>query len=945
MKKGRFRTYFILFLWLTASYAVIAQTAGDYRSIANGAWNGATTWETFNGSAWVATATAPSSANGVITIQSPHTVTITANATIDQVVISSGAMVNWTGGTCTFAAGTGIDLQINGTFWDNRGAATPAIAFSAGATWAMGTNGTLIRSAGNSSNNWQSAYDSGISTIPATANWILRKTGTQTPALSSTNPASGSVYPNLFIENNTATAFGVSFTGSAAPQTIKGNLDIGGSGAGTGIITFTNTNTNATTTLVQGNLTVRNTGATHNYLNNGTGTTIQGNATVNGNLSNNTVINLQGDLQVNGNLSYSGTTSALNFTGTNSQSISGSGTMQVYKASINKSANDVTLNRALTIDNILTLTLGRIISTTTNLLTINNNGSVTVTSPTTNNSFVSGPVRKDGTSGGFTFPVGKGTNYQPLAVSTTTGGAFGTFWTEDFGSGTCASSRGMRVTSYTGSNGMWAETVTTDGGAANTFFVSATEAGMGVGACGDGCIANSALTNRTLHIGNQSTSPAAFFFCPAGDCGAAYDAGLADGTVLTDRRAESPVIDCSAHSNILLSFTYLEGGQGTSDNGQVWYFDGSTWALLGDMAKTPSNCGGASTWTSFSISLPASANNNPNVKIGFRWVNNDDGAGADPSFAVDDVTLAETAPPESFTCEYFPSNPQLAWGTAKEVTIADITPYEYWILDRNVGTANKLVTLAWDNASSIITPAGTQVIKWDGTQWTDQSNGGTTGVASNDPTCTGQSFCGTVTSGVYVTSFSPFTFGIPVPTPLPVELLDFTGVLEQDQTHLKWSTASEKNTSYFLVEKSSDGINFSELGKVAAAGNSSSIRSYQLYDSGLQEGMLYYRLKTIDLDKSYEYSKTVSVDYSLDNKNIRLYPNPTHSKLYLSITDIAHKITELRVTDVTGLVLNAEVLQTNNNTYELSLENYAEGIYFVEFLCHNKKHIQKVIRQ
>jgi PKD repeat protein len=215
------------------------------------------------------------------------------------------------------------------------------------------------------------------------------------------------------------------------------------------------------------------------------------------------------------------------------------------------------------------------------------------------------------------------------------------FWTEDFGSG-C--SQNNLVSSYTGTNGAWTLTATgTNGTKANNWFVSATEAGMTAGSCGDGCLNNSGLTNRSLHVGCLPI----ILFCPSGDCGAAYNAG---GNAVTDRRAESPVINCSGRSNITLTFIYMEEGEGTSDNATVWYYDGSTWAQLSDPAKSNNSlCYPQGTWTAYTISLPASANNNAAVKIGFRWVNNGNNVGTDPSCAIDNVSLSSTSsvPPDA----------------------------------------------------------------------------------------------------------------------------------------------------------------------------------------------------------------------------------------------------------------------------------------------------------
>lgn len=210
------------------------------------------------------------------------------------------------------------------------------------------------------------------------------------------------------------------------------------------------------------------------------------------------------------------------------------------------------------------------------------------------------------------------------------------FWTEDFGTG-C--DQGQLANGFNSANGLWNVTQTgVNDPEANVWFVSATEAGMGTGNCGDGCLGTPALTDRTLHIGNEAIAAIGL----AADNGAAYNAGGFCGSgicVITEKRAESPVINCTGESNITLSFEYIENGQGLSDNAEVWYFDGAAWAFLGDMNKTALCGGGQGEWDTYTVNLPASADNNPAVQVGFLWYNNDDGNGTDPSIAIDNIQL------------------------------------------------------------------------------------------------------------------------------------------------------------------------------------------------------------------------------------------------------------------------------------------------------------------
>lgn len=206
------------------------------------------------------------------------------------------------------------------------------------------------------------------------------------------------------------------------------------------------------------------------------------------------------------------------------------------------------------------------------------------------------------------------------------------FWTESFSNGCTAA---CSANGYAGPNGTWTQTITgTEGTDPNEWFVSCAENNTGVNNCSSGC-----GSNQTLHISASIGNP----ICP-NDCGAAYDAGGLCGFLTcpqTDRRIESPVINCSAQSNISISFEYIAAGSPPNDQCSLWYFDGSTWSQLALLPATNnSGCGGQGRWSTFaSTALPASANGNPNVKIGFRWINNDDGVGSDPSVAIDNVIL------------------------------------------------------------------------------------------------------------------------------------------------------------------------------------------------------------------------------------------------------------------------------------------------------------------
>lgn len=96
--------------------------------------------------------------------------------------------------------------------------------------------------------------------------------------------------------------------------------------------------------------------------------------------------------------------------------------------------------------------------------------------------------------------------------------------------------------------------------------------------------------------------------------------------------------------------------------------------------------------------------------------------------------------------------------------------------------------------------------------------------------------------------------------PLPVSWLSFTGARQADGSALlNWSTASELNNSHFEVEKTTDGKTFTKIDEVKGSGTTNKISRYTYTDKNAGPGTVYYRLKQVDFNKKFEYSKLVAV--------------------------------------------------------------------------------------
>jgi hypothetical protein len=147
---------------------------------------------------------------------------------------------------------------------------------------------------------------------------------------------------------------------------------------------------------------------------------------------------------------------------------------------------------------------------------------------------------------------------------------------------------------------------------------------------------------------------------------------------------------------------------------------------------------------------------------------------------------------------------------------------------------------------------------------------------------------------------------------LPITFLYFKVTLTSDnKARTEWATATEKNVSHFVIERSVDGKDFVEIGRVTAAGESSSKKEYSLIDDEPLIGKNYYRLKEVDFDGYIEHFNMKLLTVS-GRKKISVYPNPaidpdnitlslnfsTDDKVYVTITDLSGR--ELKRFSFTG---------------------------------------------
>lgn len=191
----------------------------------------------------------------------------------------------------------------------------------------------------------------------------------------------------------------------------------------------------------------------------------------------------------------------------------------------------------------------------------------------------------------------------------------------------------------------------------------------------------------------------------------------------------------------------------------------------------------------------------------------------------------------------------------------------------------------------------------------------------------------------------------PTQSTLPVTLGAFSVIKQGDFAVLNWKTSTEINTDHFEVERSYDGVNFTSVAMKAAAGNTSSDVNYQHSDPiNYNYPIVYYRLKTVDQDTRFSYSKIVALRLSNGPiKNMTVFPNPFTTDLKLQINSLSETTGTVRISNAIGQVVYNRniILQKGENIVVLTsgLETLKPGMHLMEVITTQGKVTQKIIKR
>ncbi len=189
---------------------------------------------------------------------------------------------------------------------------------------------------------------------------------------------------------------------------------------------------------------------------------------------------------------------------------------------------------------------------------------------------------------------------------------------------------------------------------------------------------------------------------------------------------------------------------------------------------------------------------------------------------------------------------------------------------------------------------------------------------------------------------------------LPIELLYFNAVCNNDVAEINWSTASEINNDYFNIEKCRDDAcivsdDWKIVTNIDGAGTSNIQHDYFVIDENPYNGISYYRLKQTDYDGEYEYSDIVAI--SNINKNtdckMNIFPNPFINEITILISNLHSSTSKIEIYDILGNKVIERTLcniDNNNNKFIINLSELIKGPYLIKFISDNFVKTQRIIK-
>jgi hypothetical protein len=173
---------------------------------------------------------------------------------------------------------------------------------------------------------------------------------------------------------------------------------------------------------------------------------------------------------------------------------------------------------------------------------------------------------------------------------------------------------------------------------------------------------------------------------------------------------------------------------------------------------------------------------------------------------------------------------------------------------------------------------------------------------------------------------------------LPVQLLNFTGQLTNNIAQLSWKADRGNNFEKFEIERSFDGKTYSRIETILF---NNLINDYHLTDntSALQSKLIFYRLKMIDADGKFTYSKVIVFRINPIENSFTIYPNPARTEVFVSLMTDKNQSLRVKVLDISGKIVSEQrkEIQKGTNVFPVNISNLKAGNYLLQIHANAEK--------
>ncbi|HEX2533396.1 MAG TPA: T9SS type A sorting domain-containing protein [Chitinophagaceae bacterium] len=205
-------------------------------------------------------------------------------------------------------------------------------------------------------------------------------------------------------------------------------------------------------------------------------------------------------------------------------------------------------------------------------------------------------------------------------------------------------------------------------------------------------------------------------------------------------------------------------------------------------------------------------------------------------------------------------------------------------------------------------------------------------------------------AGVRLNSMWFKAFSLAPAVTLPVKLHTFAALYNEKDVTLTWNTSEEIEFSHFVVERSTDGKNFTELATVFSAGNGTGMSQYAYKDKNVSAapGVYYYRIRMVDLSAEFTYSAAKVVRTARGSANgltIATFPNPVTDQVRISLPQSWQgKAVALELFNANGSRVQSLQVAAASQTETLNVAGVAKGFYIVKVSCAGATAQERIVK-